>query len=81
MKSKKQQIIDMPTVAYYSGFGGIEIKDIEYGINDYIIAVSGAWCSNKSVHRVKIYYGANGNAYFKLYGVRIPLNECIRTNI
>lgn len=81
MKSKKQQIIDMPTIAYYSGFNGIEIKDIEYGINDYVIAVSGAWGGTKTAHRVKIYSNINGDMYFKLYGIRIPLNECIRTNI
>ena len=74
----KQQIIDMPTIAYYSGLNGVEIKGIEYGINDYVIAVSGAWGGTKTAHRVKIYYNKSGAPYIKLYDVRIPLNECIR---
>lgn len=78
----KQQIIDMPTKAYYSAMSGVEIKGIiEQDTELYVIAVSGAWCSKKTAHRVKIYYTASGAPYFKLYGVRIPLNECIRTNI
>lgn len=76
---KRTEIINAHTIAYYSGFGGIEIKSIEYGIDDYIIYVAGAWCSAKSVHKCKVYYTMNGNAYFKYNGVRIPLNECIRT--
>lgn len=63
--------------AYYSGFGGLEFKKIEYGIEDYIYCVSGAWTSKKSYHKLKVYYGNNGD-YIKLHGARIPLNECIR---
>ena len=31
------------TIAYYSGFGGLEVKHIEYGIDDYLYIVAGAW--------------------------------------
>ena len=75
----KQQIFDMPTKAYYSALSGVEIKGIiEQHTELYVIAVSGAWGGTKTAHRVKIYYNASGEPYFKLYGVRIPLNECIR---
>ena len=30
-------------VAYYSGFSGLETHGIEYGVNDYLYCVSGAW--------------------------------------
>ena len=75
----KKEILNARTIAYYSGFGGLEIKSIEYGIEDYIIYVSGAWCSEKSVHKCKVYYTMSGNAYFKCNGVRVPLSECMRT--
>lgn len=70
-----------PTVAYYSGLAGVEIHGIEYGIDDHIICVSGAWGGGKSYHRAKIHYNANGDAYFMLHGHRVPLSECIRTNV
>ena len=75
--TKKEICLNNYSIAYYSGLGGLEIKKIEYGINDYIYCVAGAWCSKKSYHRLKIYYGPNGD-YIKLHGYRIPLNECIR---
>ena len=40
--------------------------------------VSGAWYGKPKPHRLKIYYTSE-NAYIKLDGYRIPLDECIRT--
>lgn len=76
--SKKEVCLQNKSFAYYSGFGGLELKHIEYGIEDYIYCVSGAWCSKKSYHKLKVYYDRNGNNYLKLHGYKIPLNECIR---
>lgn len=92
-KQIKQEWLNCQTIAYYSGFAGIEIKsingwesieirDLYYNsvpdlMDDYVIFVAGAWCSNKTVHRSRIYYTQSG-AYFKYNGIRIPLDECIR---
>lgn len=73
---KKTDILKMKSVAYYSGLNGLEIKKIEYGIDDYVLCVSGAWSSKKQAHRVKVYYTGD-NPYFMVHGYRIPLNECI----
>lgn len=75
---KKSDILKMKSIAYYSGLSGLEIKEIEYGINDYVLCVSGAWCSKKQAHRVKINYTPRGYAYIRIHGYRIPLNECFR---
>ena len=75
--SKKEVCLNNKSFAYYSGFGGLELKHIEYGIEDYIYCVSGAWTSKKSYHKLKVYYG-NNSYYLKLHGYKIPLNECIR---
>lgn len=75
---KKSDILKMKSVAYYSGLNGIEIKKIEYGIDDYVLCVSGAWGGRKQVHRVKINYTTRGDAYIRIHDYRIPLNECIR---
>lgn len=76
--TKKEYCLKNPAIAYYSGFSGLEIHGIEYGINDYIICCSGAWCSKKSYHRLKVYYDNNGSDYIRLHGYKIPLNECIK---
>jgi len=75
---EKKAYIEMKPAAYYSGFGGIEIKSIEYGIEDYIVFVAGAWCSDKTVHKEIVEYDENGNSFFKYKRNHIPLDECIR---
>lgn len=77
--TKREICLKKPAVAYYSGFGGFEIHDIQYGINDYIIGVSGAWGSpsNQKYHRLKIYSDAHGE-YFMLHGYKCRMADCIR---
>ena len=78
--TKKEVCQTNKSFAYYSGFGGVEFKHIEYGINDYIYCVSNAWHGGedaKKYHKLMVYYG-NDTDYVKLYGVKIPLNECIK---
>ena len=79
---RKASIMEMKSVAYYSGFSGLEIKDIEYGINDYLLCVSGAWGakSKQTPHKLKIYYDDNGG-FVRLQGYKVPTNECIRTEV
>lgn len=78
--TKKEYCQKNPAVAYYSGFNGFEIHGIEYGINDYVIGVSGAWGSPKNYryHKLKIQYDRHGNGYFMLHGYKCRLDECIR---
>lgn len=78
--NKKEYCLTHPATAYYSGFNGLEIHGIEYGINDYIICVSGAWGarSARKYHRLKIQYDAAGNAFFRLHGYKCLLSDCIR---
>ena len=76
--TKKEYCENCPTVAYYSGLGGLEVKFIEYGTDDYIYLVAGAWYGKKSYHRLKICYGSK-SAYVRLFGQLCPLSEFIRT--
>ena len=76
----KKDILEMETTAYYSGFNGLEIKGIEYGVNDHVLCVSGAWYGKPNPHRLKIYYTSE-NAYIKLSGEKIRLDECIRMEV
>lgn len=74
----KKEIINMPSIAYISALSGFEIKSIEYGIDDHVIGVSGAWCSKKSVHKVKIYTTTKGRSFIRVNGTRLYLDEAIR---
>ena len=75
--SKKEICLNNPSVAYYSGFNGLEIKKTEYGVEDYVYCVSGSWNGKPKYHKLKIYYSSNGD-YVRLHGYKVPLNECIR---
>lgn len=81
--TKKEYCQNNPAIAYYSGFPGLEIHGIEYGINDYMYCVSGAWAgsSARKYHKLRIYYDSNGGAFCRLHGYKIPLNECIRMGV
>lgn len=41
--NKREYCESRESIAYYSGLNGLEIKGIEYGINDYVYCVSGVW--------------------------------------
>ena len=78
--NKREYCESRKSIAYYSGLNGLEIKGIEYGIDNYIYCVSGALGGSKSFHRCKIYYPVNekDSAFFRVHGYKIPLDECIR---
>lgn len=78
---RKKDIINMESIAYYSGFSGLEIKHIEYGIDDYIYCVSGVWNGKPRCHKLKVYYDKNGDDYIRLHGYKVLLNECIRMGV
>ena len=65
------------TVAYYSGLGGLEVRYISYGINDFIYLIAGACSNKKSYHKLKIHYG-HKYAYIKLHGYRSWLSDSIK---
>ena len=68
---------DMPTVGYWSDMGGVEVKEIQYGIDDYALVVMNALSHNPTSHRLKIYYNSNGEAYIRVHGRRLKLSECM----
>ena len=79
--TKREYCETHPATAYYSGFAGLEVHGIEYGVEDYLYCTSGAWSGRKSYHRLKIKYTRSGSAFVELHGYRVPLNECIRMGV
>lgn len=61
-------------------FGGIEILNIEYGINDSVIYRYNFGDAGKA-HKARIYSTNTGRVYFNTnYKQRVYLDECIRCN-
>lgn len=82
--TKKEYCMAHESVAYYSGLNGLEIKGIEYGVNDFVYCVSGCWYGGKAArrfHRCKIYYPITASAFFRVDGYKIPFDECIRMGV
>ena len=72
----KEMVMKKETVGYISACGGIEIKEIVYGIDDHVVFIAHAWGPNTSAHKRKIYYNGNG-AYFIYNGTRYKFTEIV----
>lgn len=79
-KAEMEFYKDKKPIAVYSmsNWGGIEILDIIYGIDDYVVARYNFGKAEDKVHKVKIRYGADDNTYFRLDDYRVNLDECMR---
>lgn len=76
--TSKKDILKMDTIATYSsGYNMLEVKEVEYGIDDYLLCVSRFCGHRQTAHRLKIYY-PKGSPYVKFYGYRVKLDECLR---
>ena len=64
-------------IAYYSGLGGLEVRLIEYGIDDYLYVVAGAWNGNRTYHKLKVHYGKYN--YILFHGPKCRLDKFIRS--
>lgn len=73
----KEMVMAKKTVGYISACGGIEIKEIACGIDDYVVFIAHAWGPNASAHKRKIYYNSNG-AYFIYNGTRYKFTDIVR---
>lgn len=61
--NKRQYCESRESIAYYSGLNGLEIKGIEYGIDDYIYCVSGAWGGGKAFIRYETWAQGIANCF------------------
>lgn len=74
-KAEKIAALEKKTIGvWYDGLAGIELKDIEYGIEDYAIVVG----YSKDVHRLKICTSPDGDNYICLYHRFYSFSDCIR---
>lgn len=76
-KQEKEKYMNAETVGYYCmcNWGGLEVLDIEYGIDDYVVACFNFGDGRININRHKIEYSTNGNQCFRKRGRRYYFNE------
>lgn len=65
---------------YWSEYYGVEVVEIEQGIEDKCLCVSNTQSDNPKVHKLKIHY-KNDESYIVLHGRRLSFSDCLRKNI
>lgn len=78
MLTKKEVCNEYKTTAVCDEACGIELKMVEYGIEDYLYVVAGTMSSKPSYHKLKVYYEGTHGPYIKLYGQKIYLYNFYR---
>lgn len=78
-KKEKQEYENKRPVGVYpmTNWGGIEILDILYGIEDYVVYRFN-FGEPQELHRAKIRYGVNHSSFRTSAGYSIRLDECMR---
>ena len=78
-KAEMEQYKDKTPIAVYpvSNWGGVEILDIEHGINDYAICRFNFGEPETKLHKVKVNYGPR-STYIVVDGTNICLTESQR---
>ena len=73
MYTKRKAIAVFPL----TNWGGIEILDILYGLDDYVVYRFNFGTPDKA-HMSKIRYGANVTSFRTYLGYRVRLDDCMR---
>ena len=68
---------ETPAIGYYcmGNFGGLEILDIEYGINDKLITCFNFGTGRQMIRRNTIYTTSNGRQYIRKARDRYYIDE------
>lgn len=78
---EKRDILNMPTIAYFSGYGGIEIKGFLHDEN-LVLYVQGTFEGKPTAHTSRLRWTEDAMPYFHIYvkrsGRRVYLNSCLR---
>ena len=82
---EKRQIDEMPTIGYWSALGGVELKKVEHGVEDYCICRVNSWRRKPTYHRVKIKYTKTkykeSKPYIVIFYENLYLDACIKSLI
>lgn len=77
----RKRLNGLPTIAYWSCLGGVEVKNIISNIPptpDFAICISGTWAGDRHYHTVRI-YRHKGDSYITIRGKRLYFRDIIWT--
>lgn len=80
MTKEEQEYYSSKTpIAVYpvSNWGGVEILDILYGTDDYVVCRYNFGEPEKKLHRVKVQHNKGGIPFIFLDGSYVRLDECL----
>lgn len=77
-----QKYTEISAIGYYSlsNWGGLEILDIIYDINDKLVTCFNFGNGREMIRQNTIYTTAAGRSYIRKAGMRFYLDEIIRVN-
>lgn len=75
-----EQYSETPAIGYYgmSNFGGLEILDIEYGIEDKLVTCFNWGTGRQMIRRNTVYTTPGGRQYIRKAGDRYYLDEMMK---
>lgn len=80
-ENEKRLMDKMPTIGYWPGLGGVELKKVEPGNDDYCLCIVKSWKNEPTYHRVRVYstntVHKEPREFIILYYERFYLDECI----
>lgn len=76
-KAEKQKYLEMKSVGYAASLTGLEVKAVEYGIEDMIIFTFPTVKGGLSVHSAKIKYDKE-RPYFRFEDYQVYVDEIMR---
>lgn len=79
-KEEKQKYLNAQTVAVSNSCGGLEVKAIEYDIDDSIVFVADSWRNKPTVHRARISTDPKGRDYFMFECTRVYMDEILKVD-
>jgi len=78
-KQEKQFYSNKSTIGYWSQYGGVEVKDIIYGIVDYVVVLANTMSEKTTtVHKLQVHIAPSGDEYIILNGHRFMFSDSIR---
>ena len=80
-RQEKQKYLNLPTIAYYDEFGGIEIKKLQFdGKNAFVVFVANAWYPGRTVYKARL-HTIYGRLFFRYHLLSIYCDECVRLEV
>lgn len=73
--------MNKPSLGYWSCLGGVEVKEIIYDIEDYVVVVTNSFNTlpyKKHLTKLLVKYNKNVDPFISFNGYKLYMADCIR---